>query len=796
MLSRTDLEIYNNGLTYAKDCLISIYGGVENAPKFSKKSEISLGGTYPVKKTFKYNVENVFNHSYKELLVVIVAGMTKFYVQSNLNLTLIKEFANGFSATAVKNLSVTQVENSVVVCSKDTKPTMYRIKDESLPSTTAINEVAFWDSIKDGALKTISQEYKVNVPNPNIGQWRKTDGKTAEPDGYIPAEGYYVRIEGDIYTREFLDKIVGGNLELFGNTFKVAGYTIDVNAPVAILHNMTQPILSNYFSQIKGETQFVISTSPNIRNGEYTLSFDLSHIDVENVYHEVGTETITTQYYVDVYIDGVHREVLTTTTKKTNHGATSNFSRTYQLPSGVHTISLKKRMTRKSSWGIETGYKCDSYEDNKLTALNLTLNYDNIDFGGESGGDVGEIREVPSAFFKGYTTLILVPLDMSGLEPPTLKEKVDANGNYIYILDSEGKETSKIAREINWERVNIKQITFYEDIFKNGGYPGVCTYYQGRLVFANLTKYPDFIAFSETYNYFKYQGLVTNDNSGFTQVIPSSTRANIIDLITSNSLLILTDQGIYSTQINGTVTPLNSFLTEQPLPKNSVTKGMWINLNSFIYYVDYYNEKIINIQPNQQATFYTYKDINVFNREIIAGSIKGIVPSSYNGEDFILVNKGTEVALCKVNQNENVFAWSRLSTSFSDNLTSMMIDGDTVLIDVGNNTLYMAKFSDTEFRNTMEIELYPVIADERQIDIPILFKEGWKISDVKLNVIGKGEYNVNGVKVVNLFDGLQTLHFNNIICDKARTLKIGYNGNNKVYISGIIYAITFDAEVL
>jgi hypothetical protein len=359
--------------------------------------------------------------------------------------------------------------------------------------------------------------------------------------------------------------------------------------------------------------------------------------------------------------------------------------------------------------------------------------------------------------------------------------------------------------EAVWDKFDYRKMFFSESIFSKNRYPSYCSYYQGRLVFANVQGNPDFICFSKTGNYFSFSGNVRNSDSGFTLAIPSDDRAIINNLISWNSLIITTNVGVWSSPIIQSITPTNSFLTRQMIPNFAEIEKAYTISNGALYYVNNFNNKVYTLLYNYDSKVYQAEEISSYSNFMLRKGIKAIEKMQYEGEEYILCELGEitedEVvkynnAMCTINRQQQVTSWN--TYTLKEDSTVLNLDDVTLFFDNNNGVVKTSVLSYNIFKDDMEIVLLPPVLENewQQIGLcPYIAKASYSYSNVKVSVIGDYKLDVNGFEKVSSFGADFELPYNiqfdgvmaGFLSGFDVPLTIKNKTNKKVEISAIYY---------
>lgn len=347
-----------------------------------------------------------------------------------------------------------------------------------------------------------------------------------------------------------------------------------------------------------------------------------------------------------------------------------------------------------------------------------------------------------------------------------------------------------------YEDLSIDDISFYAGLFTGNNYPAVCSYFQGRLVLANLPSHPDIVIFSKTYDTLNYY-TGTDDNDAFTTYYGSDEMNIIKDLVVYNSLIVFTDKGIGSTAIYSSITPINSIIYEQNMPAPSTGKGSYAKVGGFMYYLNDFKNKIFRIEYNYDTETYISTEVSTFSRHLL-DDVSDLSAIKYEGDYFLGARTDDYVALCSIDSNQGVTAWSRYVTGQP---TMVFYNYDQISIGVyldGSNIVFKT-LSSTIFKDDFYVELLPpYFVDNGAVDLPFIAKETWRIIETRVAVLGNYHLEVNGVsKQTNFGDdttnSVMTI-FPRTVVDEENPLIIKNNNSERVEIAGIYYYISFEHE--
>ena len=157
---RTDLENYSHGLKTARNVICNVEGTITNAPKLVLDTSLVIpnlptDGTIEV---FKYSV--LEQQDDYDGIVILLASL-KLYVLKLINgnpitVTVEKEIDTTYTVDEIKKLSISQIENNILICTTGKKPSMVRIDESDLTLSGIID---YWDKILNPPVKPVDTEY-------------------------------------------------------------------------------------------------------------------------------------------------------------------------------------------------------------------------------------------------------------------------------------------------------------------------------------------------------------------------------------------------------------------------------------------------------------------------------------------------------------------------------------------------------------------------------------------------------------------------------------------------------------
>lgn len=202
LVYRVDTEIPSKGLRYLKNGMSTSSAGLTNFPKLKKRKTIEIRKAKALK-VFKYKI-NKKNTSLNGYLFVFTNYELSILRQDTLE--KIKDISLNYTAEQIKNLSIAQFENSIIICVEGKKPEMIRVDEEREEFTV----VTYWENIKNPPVKKVESVYKY-TEDTLVFTWYKENSKVI----------FENTLDKAIYDREFIRKINKGTLAIFGGEFRI-----------------------------------------------------------------------------------------------------------------------------------------------------------------------------------------------------------------------------------------------------------------------------------------------------------------------------------------------------------------------------------------------------------------------------------------------------------------------------------------------------------------------------------------------------------------------------------------------
>lgn len=359
--------------------------------------------------------------------------------------------------------------------------------------------------------------------------------------------------------------------------------------------------------------------------------------------------------------------------------------------------------------------------------------------------------------FTGYLLVSLIPTHLSASTLiPTFENKVDANGNYVFISG-----TAIIDRQPYWETFDLFNLFYYVDLFKNNAYPALCSYISGRIVFSKIKLNENIVSFSRIFDYFSFSGNVSEGSSGFSVSIPSNEKTEIYDMVVHNSLMLFTDNGIYSLKPIDSITPLTTnFFLQQLAKPNKNFKKQYCMLGGYLYYIDFTN-KLTMIYLNEYSTAYFSRNLTVYNEDIISSSIKRMQSFVYNGDGYIFMSKDDHIVLCRVDNQQKIYALTKILRECKSDLYIINNDLDYNIFEFYENEKISNVVKSSEYMD-MEIEIYPEGTYSAKYEIPEIYNvEFFKLYEIAMNVKGICKILLNKIEIQKNNEQTDTVTFNN-----------------------------------
>lgn len=336
-------------------------------------------------------------------------------------------------------------------------------------------------------------------------------------------------------------------------------------------------------------------------------------------------------------------------------------------------------------------------------------------------------------------------------------------------------------------KINILDITFSESLF-NGGYPAVVAEYKGRVIFGNVAGNPSAIVSSRVYDSTNFRQS-TDDNDGFTTFVTGNEVNTVKEFIAYKSLIVITDRGIYSTQLNEGLTTETSALYDQKLPRPKGL-GYWTEADDAIYYVDSSN-RIYQIQDVGADSAYVVQEVTLYSGHLM-DNINDIYFHKIGKNNIIGVDTVSGGRVLSYNYSENILCWTRVPKLPGIN-EYLNIDDKLYIFNVNNENIDIYTYSSTEVE-PLKLKLpKTTMSQNYQIPIPeFLMKARFK----NCKILCYGNYNLkinNQTKSVgfgeNTDNFYEKIHYIDMANIGKEELVIEQLNNEKIEIVGIFAEI-------
>lgn len=211
LIFRDDLDFYKRGLFTAKNCIVNLEGGIQNAPKLELVSE-SNGFIGITKESKARHFEYVLTTSESEYDSVLVT-----FVKNRVHLSAFEEDSSSFffkltlnttyTEEELKILDIVQLESAILITCKGKVPSMININETAIEDSFSSD---FWNSITLKPTSRTETDF-ITAHNGDIRMWRNKE------DSLL-----YIMWEGDLFTPDFRTLINhNGILNLYGGKFKI-----------------------------------------------------------------------------------------------------------------------------------------------------------------------------------------------------------------------------------------------------------------------------------------------------------------------------------------------------------------------------------------------------------------------------------------------------------------------------------------------------------------------------------------------------------------------------------------------
>ena len=239
--------------------------------------------------------------------------------------------------------------------------------------------------------------------------------------------------------------------------------------------------------------------------------------------------------------------------------------------------------------------------------------------------------------------------------------------------------------------INVLDMRFSENLFKDDGYPSICCYYAGRIIFGNVGGNPSAIVSSRVNDSLNFRSSL-EDNDGFTTFIPDNELNTVKALIPHKSLLAMTDKGVYSTLLNTVLTPKESMFFQMPTPTPKATTGTYIKHQGALYYVDT-SDRINKFDDIGEDNTYKSHEISIYSQHLTKGA-KKIYAAEFLTNNFLGVDTGENNNVFIHNLQSDISAWTRTNrksgiieyTEIDNKLNHFIVTSSNIEVYIYSNT--------------------------------------------------------------------------------------------------------------
>lgn len=197
---RIDTDIPSRALLYLKNGIPSS-GGITNFPALEKIATINIPNIQALR-VFKYKM-NKKNTSLTGLLFMFTDD--KLHILRQDNFTKLHSLESNYSIEEINNkLSITQFENSLIICCENKKPYMVRVNEIDLTFTV----VDYWENITNPPVKGVSSEYTYTGEDKTVFEWFKRGTKII-----------FKSTVGKVYNSNFIKGLTKGRISIYGGEF-------------------------------------------------------------------------------------------------------------------------------------------------------------------------------------------------------------------------------------------------------------------------------------------------------------------------------------------------------------------------------------------------------------------------------------------------------------------------------------------------------------------------------------------------------------------------------------------------
>lgn len=392
-------------------------------------------------------------------------------------------------------------------------------------------------------------------------------------------------------------------------------------------------------------------------------------------------------------------------------------------------------------------------------------------------------KEGTKIIFKSLGSKIYTSDFMNSL----VKGRISIFGGEFYIesiANVEGKQqfntTQMIAPELDIpitstaedeRKINVLDIRFSENLFKDNGYPAVCCYYLGRLIFGNVGGNPSAIVSSRVNDSLNFRSSL-NDDDGFTSFIPDNELNVVKALIPHKSLLVMTDRGIYSTLLNTVLTPSESMLFQMPVSAPKGTTESYIKQHGALYYIDK-SDRVIRIDDVGEDNAYKTLELSIYSKHLTEKA-KKLFATEFKGNSLIGVDNGVDTNIYIHNLQSGITAWTRTNRN-SGKIEYTEVDDILNMFNITPSSIDIYKYSEDKV-DPMEFKIPYISFDTGYKQIPS-FNIKTSIGRVIINCFGEYNFQIGKQKIESPFNNnIQEEYY------KLRKVEISNLGGNELHI--------------
>lgn len=203
LVYRSDTMIPSYGVSYLKNATMTYSAGLTNLPKLEKTIEIPIQGANALK-IFKYKI--VKKDTSLDGYLFLFTDIKLVIIRID-NFQKVGEVQAKYTPQEVEKLSITQFDNSVIICCENKKPLMIRV-DEKVPSFTVVE---YWGNIKNPPVKRVETEYEYTGEDKLVFKWYKQGANVI----------FESTISTPVFKASFLDTMKDGVINIYGGAFAI-----------------------------------------------------------------------------------------------------------------------------------------------------------------------------------------------------------------------------------------------------------------------------------------------------------------------------------------------------------------------------------------------------------------------------------------------------------------------------------------------------------------------------------------------------------------------------------------------